>query len=254
MRGDRRSRPAGTARERSANRAPRAPNLEIGHADTVAPTHRSTRLADGSRRRRADTEREPAAVKTTDRPKPAVKRGRPSSREAILDAAEAVVIEEGAANLTLDAVARKAGASKGGVIYNFRSKDALLEAMVDRLIARSAAAHRRAIERMPDVPQRALRAYVQNSLRPPDTNDRVSSALLAVIANKPELLTRVRDYLRARFQLVCADVPDNRAALISMATEGLWLLELMQLSPLNRRQRAKLAQDLVRLCDARETL
>ena len=41
----------------------------------------------------------------------------------------------GAAHLTLDAVACKAGVSKGGLIHNFPTKDALLEAMVVRLLA-----------------------------------------------------------------------------------------------------------------------
>jgi AcrR family transcriptional regulator len=61
---------------------------------------------------------------------------RPSSQEKILDAAERVVIDEGAKHMTLETVARKAGVSKGGLIYNFPSKDKLLDAMLFRLIER----------------------------------------------------------------------------------------------------------------------
>ena len=43
-------------------------------------------------------------------------------RQAILEAAERVVTEAGAAHLTLDAVAGKAGVSKGGLLYHFPSK------------------------------------------------------------------------------------------------------------------------------------
>ena len=172
----------------------------------------------------------------------------------MLQAAEMVVLEEGAGNLTLDAVARRAGVSKGGVIYNFRSKDALLEAMVDRLIEHSIAAHQTASEKLPDRPGRALRAYVQNSLRTPDENDRVSSALLAIIANSPQLLARVGAYFHKRFLEVSADVPLERVALIHMATEGLWMMELMQTSPLTKAQRARLAKELLRLCDIDEPL
>ena len=167
----------------------------------------------------------------------------------MLQAAEAVVLEQGAGNLTLDAVAKQAGVSKGGVIYNFRSKDALLEAMIDRLIEHSIAAHRETIEKLPDRPGRALRAYVQNSLRTPDAADRVSGALLAVIANNPQLLGHVSRYFTQRFQQISADVPMERAALIHAATEGLWLMELMQTSPLTRAQRTRLSKELLRLCD-----
>jgi len=172
----------------------------------------------------------------------------------MLQAAEAVVLEEGAGNLTLDAVARRAGVSKGGVIYNFRSKDALLEAMVERLIDHSITAHQIAIDKLPDTPGRALRAYVQNSLRTPDENDRVSGALLAIIANSPQLLAHIGAYFHKRFLQVSADIPLERAALIHMATEGLWMMELMQTSPLTKVQRTRLAKELLRLCDINETL
>lgn len=57
---------------------------------------------------------------------------RPSQRESVLDAAEAVVLADGAAHLTLDAVAERAGLSKGGLLYHFPTKELLLQAMVDR--------------------------------------------------------------------------------------------------------------------------
>lgn len=57
---------------------------------------------------------------------------RPSSRERILDAASELVRELGAARLTLDAVAERAKLSKGGLLYNFPNKDALLLAMLGR--------------------------------------------------------------------------------------------------------------------------
>ncbi|MBQ0819063.1 helix-turn-helix transcriptional regulator, partial [Microvirga sp. HBU67558] len=57
-------------------------------------------------------------------------RGRKSSRERILDAAAELVSEIGSGRLTLDTVAERAGLSKGGLLYNFPTKDALLQGMV----------------------------------------------------------------------------------------------------------------------------
>ncbi|MCL4694718.1 MAG: TetR/AcrR family transcriptional regulator, partial [Candidatus Hydrogenedentes bacterium] len=54
---------------------------------------------------------------------------RPSCNDLLLDSAEAVVVEGGPSRLTLDAVAEKAGVSKGGLLYHFPTKDALVEAM-----------------------------------------------------------------------------------------------------------------------------
>ena len=63
--------------------------------------------------------------------------GRPSNRDVILDAAEQLVASEGAARLTFDALGQATGISKGGLLYHFASKDKLLEAMLERMVARN---------------------------------------------------------------------------------------------------------------------
>src|SRR3954471_16318681 len=55
-------------------------------------------------------------------------------REALLDAAEALLAEQGAQGLTLAAVADRAGVSKGGLLYHFASKEALISGMIERLV------------------------------------------------------------------------------------------------------------------------
>jgi AcrR family transcriptional regulator len=59
-----------------------------------------------------------------------------SSRERILAAAVRVAIREGISAMTLDAVAREAGVSKGGLLYHFSSKDELIAAMLEHHAAR----------------------------------------------------------------------------------------------------------------------
>ena len=49
----------------------------------------------------------------------------PHARESVLDAFEAILIDEGERAATMDATARAAGVSKGGLLYHFASKDAL---------------------------------------------------------------------------------------------------------------------------------
>ncbi|GAA3425103.1 TetR/AcrR family transcriptional regulator [Streptosporangium sandarakinum] len=55
-------------------------------------------------------------------------------REELLDAAEDLLGDQGAGALTLAAVAERAGCSKGGLLYHFNSKEALIKGMVERLI------------------------------------------------------------------------------------------------------------------------
>jgi AcrR family transcriptional regulator len=62
-----------------------------------------------------------------------------SARDRVLDAYETLLIEHGAAAVTLDAVSAAAGVSKGGLLYHFASKEALAGGLLDRLRERSAA-------------------------------------------------------------------------------------------------------------------
>jgi AcrR family transcriptional regulator len=63
----------------------------------------------------------------------------PSARDRVLDAYETLLIEAGPASATLDAVAAAAQVSKGGLLYHFASKDALVAGLLARLLERSAA-------------------------------------------------------------------------------------------------------------------
>lgn len=55
------------------------------------------------------------------------------TQDRILDALETMLIEHGMTKVTLDGVATAAGVSKGGLLYHFNTKDALVAAMVRRL-------------------------------------------------------------------------------------------------------------------------
>lgn len=63
----------------------------------------------------------------------------PGTRDRILDALETLLLERGATQMTLDNVAAAAGVSKGGLLYHFKSKDALLVGLVHRLGERARA-------------------------------------------------------------------------------------------------------------------
>ena len=56
-----------------------------------------------------------------------------STRASILDAFETLIIEQGERAATVANVAQHAGVSKGGLLYHFGSKDALLEGLAERL-------------------------------------------------------------------------------------------------------------------------
>ena len=178
-------------------------------------------------------------------------RGRPSAKDAILDAAEAVVLDKGAVHLTLDAVTQRAGISKGGLRYHFESKEALLVALVERQVRRYEAAwHQRSAELGAG---NSLLGYLVASSENRSGADAASGALMAVAANNPTLLEPVRDYFRRRFAELEAAAGFERAAIVNLATEGLWIMEMLRISPFAPQERAR-AIEALRRCAAGETV
>jgi AcrR family transcriptional regulator len=102
-----------------------------------------------------------------------------NAREAILDAAEAVVIESGAGHLTLAAVAAKAGVSKGGLLYHFPSKEDLLKGMLDRLIQRFDQARKEKAEGLKRKAGAQIKATILTYAEGDARKEKIGSALLA---------------------------------------------------------------------------
>jgi AcrR family transcriptional regulator len=82
-----------------------------------------------------------------------------SARDRILDSFEDILINEGERAATMDAVAAAAGVSKGGLLYHFRSKEAMVAALCDRLAALTAAE----AETIKAASEGAARYYVRTS-------------------------------------------------------------------------------------------
>ncbi|MGY4711782.1 TetR/AcrR family transcriptional regulator [Mycolicibacterium sp. CBM1] len=82
-----------------------------------------------------------------------------TSRERILDAYAEALAVDGERHATLEAVATRAGVSKGGLLYHFPSKDNLAEALCDRLVALAADD----IDEMRNAPDGPARHYIRTS-------------------------------------------------------------------------------------------
>jgi len=176
------------------------------------------------------------------------------ARERLLDAAERVVVESGATHLTLDAVAKSAGVSKGGLLYHFPTKEALLEGMLTRHFAevdaevakRLARRARRTKASRADVLRERVRVLLE--LHP--ERPAVGAAMVAASADSPGHMAPCRAQYR-RLLDEFAKLPGGfeRAALVLLAVQGLLLAELLHLSPYTRGERARLAKALLRAAE-----
>src|SRR5918999_868259 len=121
------------------------------------------------------------------------RRGSSSTREAILRAADRIVVEGGVPEMTLEAVAREAGVSKGGLLYHFQSNEALISGKGGRLIEGFGEALGRELRREKGGGGGGWsRAYARASFAEDRWYLRVSAGLLAALAQDPELLEPLR--------------------------------------------------------------
>src|SRR3954462_3271938 len=145
---------------------------------------------------------------------------RARTKDRLLDAAAQVVHRDGAQALTLDAVAAEAEVSKGGLLYHFKSKNELVQAMVERWLTE--------FEREIDQAARSfVRGYVKASA--PEGNE---LGMLAALVADPSLLVAVRRQYgiwQDRVEREGRDPVD--ATIARLAADGLWLAELLGMGP-----------------------
>ncbi|MBF9057489.1 MULTISPECIES: TetR/AcrR family transcriptional regulator [Rhodobacterales] len=155
-----------------------------------------------------------------------------NAHDEILDAARAVVARDGPGCLTIEAVAREVGMSKGGVLYNFPSKLALLEGLMHQMIAafeQSFFEFRDAASGQPNPTLRALvGAFGHFERFDPD----ISMAIMIAAAEAPALMTPVNRLIEGYTGRVLEETADPASALVILAAlDGLRFQHLMRLPP-----------------------
>ena len=177
-------------------------------------------------------------------------KGRPSSKEEILQATERVVLKQGAGNLTLDAVVKESGVSKGGLLYHFPNKDALLMAMLDRFVFTYRDFVGSSFQEIPEGKNGYLKAYILSMAKENKEIEAMANSILAFIVNNPEK----GEYLKSHFEDDWEDVKNmssdiKTAMLVNFAFYGLALLETLKLSPLSSEERKQFTDLLYDLAD-----
>lgn len=173
-----------------------------------------------------------------------------SARDRVLDAAESLAVKVGALHITLDAVSEAAGVSKGGLLYHFPSKNALIQAMVDRHIDRLEAIRNAVRDVLPAGRARLLKAHIMSMGSRAGGSDKVTAAIIAAAVHNPRLLDDARKrYAKAFKQYVAGGVRPERAAVIAMAMDGLVFTRLVGISPFDSCFTKRIMKELFRLAD-----
>lgn len=159
---------------------------------------------------------------------------RTTTRVALLESAYRILLRDGPDRLTLDAVMRESGRSKGGVLYHFPTKEALLAGMVEYVLDRFDAAVE--VEWQAAGDRRVgswLRAYIAASVAPDPDGPAIGSGLISIVAANPGLLDIVRERAAQTQTRIEADGVDPAVAtVVRLAADGLALDDLFRFAPL----------------------
>lgn len=180
---------------------------------------------------------------------------RPNQKDAILEAAQAIVLESGAVHMTLDAVADRCKISKGGLIYNYPTKEMLLEAMVVRLTERHEELRKKIREEIPEDEPNELLVEIRLFMEMTKADHRLGAALLAALANKPDMTDKFRGKGCERFNKEIA-VPEEfeRSSILFFAAFGLHFQRLLHMRIVNEDQEKRIFSELLRLAKGKESI
>ncbi|MBW4694043.1 MAG: TetR/AcrR family transcriptional regulator [Lyngbya sp. HA4199-MV5] len=177
------------------------------------------------------------------------KQPRSLTRDTLLGAAAQVILDKGVEALTLDAVARQAGVSKGGLLYHFPNKNALVVGLGEQLIQDFEAGLQAEFDQdeAPGTPGQWARAYIRSTLR----MSKQSLALIARLSSllvemPPELLIPIEAYEQQWRRLLETDGLDPiQATIIQLAIDGLWYSEVFQLGAPDEPRRTQVVDALL---------
>jgi AcrR family transcriptional regulator len=155
-------------------------------------------------------------------------RPRKQARDKILDAAGELARVSGAANLSLDAVAARAGVSKGGLLYHFPTKARLLQALVESFLANFDQAIRAREADSAGAVDSLTRAYLDIIASEHLCGEPPPSGLLAALGEDPDFLAPVRRFDRSLLDRMKAGASDPVMAIIVFLTlHGMKSMQLL---------------------------
>ncbi len=164
-----------------------------------------------------------------------------------------IIERDGASRLTLDAIARESGISKGGLMHQFRTKEAVLKALLDHQIAYFEDFYRGYMDEhaaSQSQPQLAAQiATLREFLARPHS---VDFAIIGAAAHEPGLLSMSQKIDAARAEAIKAEAADPDLAILRWAAaRGLAITSLLGMCPVSPEERDRLFDRL--MDDARWT-
>jgi AcrR family transcriptional regulator len=164
------------------------------------------------------------------------------TREAAIEAALTIITRDGPSRLTIDAIARESGISKGGVLHQFRTKEAVLKALLEYQIEKGEAVFNDNLSQLaPAKKEPVLEAQIATLRTAAAHPTSTSLAIAGALGESPDLLAAIRVSEGKRAASIRQQAADPRLALVRWsAARGLALAAILDLCPLSEEERLSL--------------
>ena len=164
--------------------------------------------------------------------------------DLVLDAAKSVVIETGVQRFTLEAVAKHAGISKGGLLYIFPTKDQLILAMLDREVSRFGAEVLQNARKHSEDLHPTLLGYIDTARSEDVSIANKAANLMAALIHAPAMLEPARlFYFKMLGQFDAPSIAGRRGRLAYLAVEGAFFLRALGLKEMTEKEWLEILAD-----------
>lgn len=171
-----------------------------------------------------------------------------SVKEDILNAACDIIFGEGVNRFTLEEVAKKAGISKGGLLYHFSTKEALIKEMLKKFIDDIESQISITEEDNNDtLVEKFILAHINdnklNSLKIHENG----AGLLAAVAKNKELILPVREKIE-KWQIFIDNCSNPVLAnILMLAVDGLRFSKILGLNAIDTEMHKKILEELTEM-------
>jgi AcrR family transcriptional regulator len=167
-------------------------------------------------------------------------------RRLILDTATKIVMENDYNALTLDAVAKQAGISKGGLLYHFPNKELLIKGLAEYVLEEYEKNFKKYGENDSTQTGKWTRALIKVTKFDLEHNAELNVGLIAASILDPEMSKNISD----RYKTILKKLEDDginpvTATIIRLALDGLYYSQTLNVAPLEKERVDEVIQKLL---------
>ena len=166
----------------------------------------------------------------------------------IFRAAEAIVSELGASQLTFASLSERSKIDEATLQQMFPDREALLSAMIEYRLERFRVRWGAYESVLPDEPMRELKALLLSNMSESSEEKNLDSAIFAAAASNPALLQTCSDNVQGLFDILeKSPLGLAQAAILFFSVRGYRLFEQLNMCPMTDAQRTEFQEQIMRL-------